>query len=342
MPNVLQKAYKECQRFKKRCKRYALTLLRIFFNSYHQHSKMPLSRAYLNELSNLVLITGQNCSLKCKNCANFSPYLAKTMPFYPYEEICQDLQAITEECRILHLGIQGGEFFLHPNALQILEYIANNPRIQQVTIATNATIIPKDSLLAIIKQSNKIAVRLSDYGEVNYKSAQKLESVLIAHDISHYTHRYAHGDSQWRDCGGKELTRLKDKVVQKIFEECIFGKYCLSMENGFISRCSRGVIAHLVQGFSLGANDGILVRPNAKRAFATYNAQTYAHYSSGGGDMNKNYLPSFDFPTLKRFLESPAPIEACYYCYGTSGKTIPPGVQLTPEEVKSIANANQS
>lgn len=296
--------------------------------------KDRLLKAHVYLLRNIVVITGQNCSLKCKNCANFSPYLAKTIPFYPHEEICQDLQAITDACQILRLQLQGGEFFLHPNALQILEYIANNPRIHQVTIATNATIIPKDSLLAIIKQSGKFSVRLSDYGEANHKSAQRLESALASHGIPHFTHHYVHSDNQWRDCGGKDMERLGDDVVQKIFETCLFGRNCLTMENGLISRCSRGVVAHIVQGFGLGANDGILVRPNAKRAFATI---TQAHQKSTEKQAN---LPSFSFLTLKHFLDNPSPMEACHYCYGTSGKTIPPGEQLTAEELKTISKTH--
>ena len=49
------------------------------------------------------------------------------------------------------------------------------------------------------------------------------------------------------------------------------------MENGFISKCSRAVVAHLVQGFALGKNDGILVRQNAQRIFSAYNV------ANGGG-----------------------------------------------------------
>lgn len=57
--------------------------------------------------------------------------------------------------------------------------------------------------------------------------------------------------------------------------------------------------------------------------------------------MNKN-LPSFDFLTLKSFIHNHYPMEACYYCYGTSGKTIPPGIQLNREELKSIADTKNA
>lgn len=36
---------------------------------------------YVNTINNIVVIVGQNCTLKCRNCANFSPYLAKQLPF---------------------------------------------------------------------------------------------------------------------------------------------------------------------------------------------------------------------------------------------------------------------
>ena len=234
---------------------------------------------YFNTLENLVVISGQNCSLKCKNCANFSPYLAKMMPFYPYEEICADIEEITKHTQIKNMQLQGGEFFLHPNATQILEYVAGNPRIHRITIATNATIVPKDSILSLIKESGKIRLRLSNYGEANHKSAQKLESTLTQWKIPYWLHCYASGNGNWVDCGGKSVKRLKESVVQKIFKECIFGQGggCLTMENGFISKCSRAVVAHLVQGFALGKNDGILVRQNAQRIFSAYNV------ANGGG-----------------------------------------------------------
>ncbi|WP_289181457.1 radical SAM protein [Helicobacter japonicus] len=284
---------------------------------------------YFNTLENLVVISGQNCSLKCKNCANFSPYLAKMIPFYPYEEICADIEEITKHTQIKNMQLQGGEFFLHPNATQILEYVAGNPRIHRITIATNATIVPKDSILSLIKESGKIRLRLSNYGEANHKSAQKLESTLTQWKIPYWIHCYASGDGNWVDCGGKSVKRLKESVVQKIFKECIFGQCggCLTMENGFISKCSRAVVAHLVQGFALGKNDGILVRQNAQRIFSAYNV------ANGGGGVE---LPAFSFDTLQNFLASQTPLQACYYCYGTSGQEIPAGVQLSKEELNFI------
>ena len=54
---------------------------------------------------------------------------------------------------------------------------------------------------------------------------------------------------------------------------------------------------------------------------------------TGGGGVE---LPAFSFDTLQNFLASQTPLQACYYCYGTSGQEIPAGVQLSKEELNFI------
>ncbi|MCX2717606.1 radical SAM protein [Helicobacter sp. MIT 21-1697] len=301
------------------------------------HPLLPkfLKRKYLNFIERIVVISGQNCSLKCKHCANFSPYLAKIIPFYPYEEICQDIAELTKHTQIKTLQFQGGEFFLHPNATQILQYTAQNPRIHRIIIATNATIVPKDSLLRIIKESGKITLRLSNYGIVNMKGIQRLESALKEWEIPYYSHHFVHQQDTWVDCGNVKMARLKDKIVQKIFKECIFGKECLTMENGFISKCSRATIAHLVQNFALSKDCGLLINPKTQRAFSAFTPLEIG----GGGGVKLPELPEFNFENLQNFLSAQTPLQACYYCYGTSGQEIPAGVQLSKEELSNLTQA---
>ena len=119
--------------------------------------KDSLMKRYVNVISNIVVIVGQNCTLKCKDCANFSPYLSKILPFYPTQEIIADMQELIKEAQIAYLQFQGGEFFYHPDAREILAFAVRSPRIHSICIATNATIIPKDSVLNISckPQSNR-------------------------------------------------------------------------------------------------------------------------------------------------------------------------------------------
>ena len=84
------------------------------------------------------------------------------------------MQELIKEAQIAYLQFQGGEFFYHPDAREILAFAVQSPRIHSICIATNATIIPKDSMLELLA-SPKVIVRISNYGQVNAKTATKLE-----------------------------------------------------------------------------------------------------------------------------------------------------------------------
>ena len=246
--------------------------------------KEALMKRYVNVISNIVVIVGQNCTLKCQDCANFSPYLSKILPFYPAQEIIADMQELIKEAQIAYLQFQGGEFFYHPDAREILAFAVQSPRIHSICIATNATIIPKDSMLELLA-SPKVIVRISNYGQVNAKTATKLEEVLQARGIAVILRNTYRGAGLWSKCGDKDTKQLPSKAMQKVFDSCTFAKECLTMENGFITRCSRGTIAHIMQGFRLGGGDGVLVRPSATRAFETIHPEANAdkHRQTGGG-----------------------------------------------------------
>ena len=84
------------------------------FRNY-MHSKIDIPT-----LPNLVFITNQKCNLKCKNCANFSPYLSQILPYYKANDLIKDLKTITKYMNIWQLQLQGGEFFVHPEYEKIL------------------------------------------------------------------------------------------------------------------------------------------------------------------------------------------------------------------------------
>ena len=47
---------------------------------------------YAWEMPNLIVISGQKCTLHCKNCSNFSPYHSSRLDFYNADDIIQDLK----------------------------------------------------------------------------------------------------------------------------------------------------------------------------------------------------------------------------------------------------------
>ena len=260
----------------------------------------------LYTIKNLVFITNQKCNLKCKDCANFSPYLSDILNFYDYKKLVSDLELITKKMNIYNLQIQGGEFFLHPNYDDFVNYVIENKKIENIVIATNGTIIPNDNTLIKIKDSNKIMIRISNYGKVNEVISKRLKDKLDEIGIKNMIYEFSLEEALWTKCGGYDQKRLSEEEMLKYYNSCGFAKYCLTLEDGFISICSRSTVAHKVQNFTISEKDGVNLR-------------------------NKN----FSFNKLIEFKTKLPPVEACYYCYGggSIAEKVKPAIQMNKEEL---------
>ena len=256
-------------------------------------------------LNFLVVITGQKCSLKCRNCSNFSPYHKKDIDFYNIDK----KRIVKRVKNIKCLQLQGGDFFLHKDSEKILKYISNNNKISECMVATNCLIIPKQEILDILK-SPKFLVRLSFYGTSNETRVKDIENVLIKNSINYKFHHFANKNDAWNYLGGIDTPKHTKEETESLYLNCKF-KVCLTLENGLISRCSRATVAHRVQNFKPKDSDFVNVR---KRFFAINEL--------------KNYIQKQNL--------SEGVVTACYYCNGTSGKSIPAGEQLTKEELQKI------
>lgn len=260
------------------------------------------------EMPNLVVITGQKCTLKCKHCANFSPYHSSDVDFYNMQLIINDLKNIFKRIKFIsHLQIQGGDFFLHKDAQSLLEYVAKEDKIKNCTIATNCILIPKEEALLVLK-NKKFTVRISHYGTANEKNENLLVNKLSQYDIQYSFHKFANGNGFWSDCGGINTSKHTYEETVDNYSNCIF-KVCTTLENGIISRCSRATIAHKLQDYKIKRQDYV----NVRSVF-------------------------FSISSLKKFIKikdsNKGIVTACFYCNGTSGSKINAGEQLSLEEYK--------
>lgn len=174
------------------------------------------------------------CTLCCKDCAVFMPYFRGKGKHTNIDENINTLQALTrgiDELGILR--ILGGEPFLYPHLLQILEYSVNNKKIDMIQIVTNGTMLPKEELLNIMK-NRKVSVYISNYGELSCMQ-DKLCNLLRQKEIQYKVS--SEGDLQWTDFGTVEKRNAKDYQLRKQFSRCKVK--CNTMLNGQIFRCAR-------------------------------------------------------------------------------------------------------
>lgn len=247
----------------------------------------------------LVVIVGQACTLRCKNCSNFSPYAPDSMKRYPLERLKGDLQVVFDASHyVKKIQVQGGEPLLYTQLPQLLAFIRDSGKVGTITIATNGTILPSEEVLQALERC-RVRVRISSYPVVPPEKTDRLVRCLEARGIETWTYEFAARDAMWYDMGGIDARpEGSDDAVQARFLQCPFHD-CFTLEDGKISRCSRAVIAEQVQGFTARTEDVLPV------------------------------VPAEDFPArLWDYLRTPEHMEACRYCYGAQSGEIPPAQQL--------------
>lgn len=252
----------------------------------------------------LVVSVGQACTLKCKDCGNFSPYAEKENLAYACDKIISDLKLILKACTYIKvLQIQGGEPFIYPQLDRILHFLIDEKKVKNIQIATNGTIVPEK--LFYLLRNKKIEVRISNYPVVDSIKICRLCEEFDKSNIKYSKYSFAGGSGEWTDCGSVGTPKeTNDAIAADRFARCLF-RGCLTLENGYIGKCSRCIHAAKVQGFTPKKGDYISVREstNLKKELHRYREKSN---------------------TQNAFF-----MEACRYCYGSFyGKKIKPAVQL--------------
>lgn len=244
----------------------------------------------------LVIITGQKCTLRCKDCGNFSPLLPQT--YYDINSICTDFHKLASVAFISSIQIQGGEALIYPNLPDLIDCVSRGAGA--ITIATNGTkLLSPEQVKSIISVNARI--RISDYNLPTQKGSELMVQ-CAENNISSFIYKFSGGSGDWLELGDRTVARSSDLEVAKTFSTCPF-KNCLTLENGIIARCSRATVSHQIQPFSPSESDFIPVR-----------------------EMDTARLRN----RLIDYLRHPIPMEACRYCRGSNGPIIPPAIQMNP------------
>lgn len=95
------------------------------------------------------------CNLTCPFCYAHGGESKQFFPFNSIEKLFDELIDIG----VLSIGLTGGEFFLHPKALEILSLAVE--RFPQIGLLTNVTLITKQAIELIAQHSNQIVMSIS-------------------------------------------------------------------------------------------------------------------------------------------------------------------------------------
>jgi len=251
------------------------------------------------EIPFFVVCVGHACTLRCKDCGNFTPFTPNENKIYPMDRIIEDLRIIVKHSRIQKLHIQGGEPFLHPNLAEIINFAVSVDNIAIVQIASNG--VGKVKCLTALKHP-KVQVRISDYRHAESDFRDIFDKEAVAYKV----YEFASKSGMWYDMGSINTPREEsDEVCTERFNSCPYNK-CLTLENSKLGYCSRSIIAEKMQGFTSIDNTG-----------------------GGGGHDYLRVRDSDDFGQyLENYIKNKRFMEACRYCMGSTGKLIEPAVQI--------------
>lgn len=116
------------------------------------------------------------CSLKCKYCGAFSPYV-KNPRHYTVDECMipvRNMLRVVDE--IDCLTIQGGEVFLNPHFTEICRQSAALDQVKRIHIPSNATVLPQPEFFQAVEPfKDKLEFRISDYGLLNKRYSEFMQ-----------------------------------------------------------------------------------------------------------------------------------------------------------------------
>ena len=160
------------------------------------------------------------CTLNCENCMQFLPYW-KNKKENSLEEIKTNLDTYFK-CidYLLDLDIVGGEPFLYSRLEEFITYLGQRyrHRIGYAGFITNGTIIPKDSVLDLLRQYH-IDVSISDYsGDIDYANRiDELCEALENKGISYMRNKHI----DWFDFGfPKKLYSYEGEAAVNHMQRC--------------------------------------------------------------------------------------------------------------------------
>jgi hypothetical protein len=176
-------------------------------------------------LLNLSIQITTKCSLKCKLCSTYTPYV-KAPRHYSYENITKSLERFFLAFeKIGKFSMAGGEPLLHPELPELVKFFAVYfDRMNMFEIITNGTIVPNEQLLeALSCLNNKVDVMVDDYGP---KLSTKIPQIVAAFNSAGIKHRVRvyHGKDAhlggWLDLSGISEKHRPESATEEIYRKC--------------------------------------------------------------------------------------------------------------------------
>ena len=152
------------------------------------------------------------------------------------DEVISSLSRILKAVRVERLKILGGEPFVCQKILMsTLEFLKGEAdRFDELQIITNGTVVPSDECLKVMKETPKLKVIFSNYGELSSK-LEEFSGICSREGISFDIVE----DEFWWDFGDVLPHDEKPSKTQHRFDGCYSRRICTTLFRGKLYVCPR-------------------------------------------------------------------------------------------------------
>lgn len=181
------------------------------------------------------------CTLKCKNCTAYMPYV-KNRCHIAVDELMQGCDAYFK-C-VDYVGrfrVLGGEPLIYPNLIELITYIGENyrNRIGEFCIVTNGTVKISDELMAVLKKYT-VTLFVSNYSESGHHlaTASHYDELLTILDKEKIPYHFT-ASAKWLELGSPMELREDSSDTQSLterFNDC--RHYCRSIVGNHLFMCA--------------------------------------------------------------------------------------------------------
>jgi len=234
----------------------------------------------------------EHCNLKCAGCNHFSPHLPQK--FADVAQFQRDLTALAEVMHLGELKILGGEPLLHPDLPRFLRCARESGIADEITLVTNGLLLHRTEP-ATFELIDRLWVSLYPGVELPLPT----DELKYLSDRYNFTLDLKKTDSF--KCTTVNERHRDGAVVRQIFERCelAHARSCHTIDQGYYFKCSPAPFL------------------TARLALAGRSVE----------NRDLDAVRIFDNPNLRAelesYLRSEEPLEACYYCLGSSGRRFP-------------------
>lgn len=212
----------------------AWSLLEEFdFGDYNEQNQMYMVRMidyYFREVSRelglkssfivhrLRVMVTSRCTLNCKECSAYVPYVQNHHDD-DWKKIVADIKVFLDAAgKLDEIELFGGEPLLHPDLYKIVSALKFEPRINQISVITNATLLPSDELIKTLTDDKRTIYRMSSYGKLSTK-LEETETILKQNNIRYEKIDYK---TWYKNAEIKKLDE-SEEVIKKKFTCCMEG-----------------------------------------------------------------------------------------------------------------------